>query len=143
MSLCLRAHRETCVRPVHAGEGFGKQNAGAQSALPLGNENCDDDPRSITDGEWLLFQFFLRTGFRLQEVQHVELRDVDFVDGGVAVKEKKYWRPEDAEEREVPVPDFLLAALEDRPSGRLFPQKDPLQTLLNLVKRAGLPGTWG
>lgn len=101
-----------------------------------------NDPRSIRDGEWLLFQFFLRTGFRLQEVQHVELRDVDFVDGVVALKEKKDWKPKDTEEREVPVPEFLLAALKNRPSGRLFPQKDPLQTLLNLVKRAGLPGTW-
>jgi integrase/recombinase XerD len=50
--------------------------------------------------------------------------------------------------REIPLPTFLLDALRKRPDGLLFPSvkgkenKVMLRTLKDVVKRAGLPGTW-
>jgi integrase len=38
-----------------------------------------------------LFQFFLGTGFRDQEVRVAEYRDIDFETGGIRVTEKKQW----------------------------------------------------
>jgi integrase len=100
--------------------------------------------------EWLLFQFFLCTGAREQEVEFAEWRDVDFVDGLFTVKAKAEWTPKDYEERELPLPDFLLATLKQRMLGTkgdlIFPTKKGkpnghmLRKLKTLAKRAGVTG---
>lgn len=64
--------------------------------------------------EWLMFQFFLCTGAREQEVMYAEWNDIDFVDGLFTVRAKANWTPKDYEEREIPLPDFLIAALKKR-----------------------------
>lgn len=105
------------------------------------------------DEETLLFQFFLCTGAREQEVMHVEWSDIDFVDGLFTVKAKEHWTPKDYEEREIPLPDFLVAALKKRmltTKGKLiFPNLvdgeqrldgHMLRKLKYLAKRAGLKG---
>ncbi len=108
---------------------------------------------AATPEEWLLFQFFLCSGCREQEVMNAEYNDLDFVDGLFTVREKPDWKPKDYEEREIPLPDFLLAALKERmltTKGKLiFPtsegKKDGhmLRKLQYLAKRAGLVGEFG
>jgi integrase/recombinase XerD len=103
--------------------------------------------------EWLLYQFFLCTGAREQEVMNAEYDDLDFVDGIFTVKEKDDWKPKDSEEREIPVPEYLVEALKKRmlttKGSLIFPTKDGkldghmLRRLQALAKRAGLPGEWG
>jgi integrase len=103
--------------------------------------------------EWLLFQFFLCSGCREQEVMNAEYNDLDFVDGLFTVREKPGWKPKDYEEREIPLPDFLLAALKERmlttKDKLIFPtcegKKDGhmLRKLQYLAKRAGLVGEFG
>jgi integrase/recombinase XerD len=103
--------------------------------------------------ESLLFQFFLCTGCREQEAMNAEWSDVDFVDCLFTVRAKPGWKPKDYEEREIPIPDFLVAALKKRmleTKGKLmFPTKDGkreghmLRKLQEIAKRAGLPGEWG
>jgi len=105
---------------------------------------------AATPDEWLLFQFFLCTGAREQEVMHAEWNDIDFVDGLFTVRAKADWTPKDYEEREIPLPDFLIAALKKRmlaTKGKLiFPTKQGksnghmLRALKSLAKRAGLHG---
>ena len=100
--------------------------------------------------EWLLFQFFLCTGAREQEVMYAEWNDVDFVDGLFTVKAKENWKPKDYEEREIPLPDFLVKALKERmlttkgslifPTRQGKPDGHMLRTLKDLAKRAGLHG---
>jgi integrase/recombinase XerD len=65
-------------------------------------------------GERLLFEFFLTTGFRDSEVQHVFRSDVDLKNGIVKVTEKPSFGfiPKDWEHREVPVPRWMIEALE-------------------------------
>jgi integrase/recombinase XerD len=109
---------------------------------------------SVTDEEeTLLYQFFLTTGAREQEVMFAEWSDIDFVDALFTVKAKKDWKPKDYEEREIPIPDFLVAALKARmlrtKSKLIFPTKEGkpdghfLRRLQAIVKRAGIPGQWG
>ena len=99
-------------------------------------------------GEWLLFQFLLCTGCREMEAVHAEKSDIDFVDGVLTVREKPGWRPKDCEQREIPLPDFLLDALRDRPAGLLFPgageRQDShlIRRLKQLAKRARIGGSW-
>lgn len=100
--------------------------------------------------QWILFQFFLCTGAREQEVMYAEWNDIDFVDGLFTVKAKEHWTPKDYEEREIPLPDFLLAALKkrmlDTKGNLIFPSKQGnpnghmLRALKDLAKRAGLHG---
>ena len=100
--------------------------------------------------EWILFQFLLCTGAREQEVMYAEWNDIDFVDGLFTVRAKENWTPKDYEEREIPLPDFLLVALKKRmleTKGKLiFPTLDNktdghmLRNLKSLAKRAGLHG---
>jgi integrase len=103
--------------------------------------------------EWLLYQFFLCTGAREQEVMWAEYQDIDFVDGLFTVRAKAGWKPKDFEEREIPIPDFLVAALKQQMLSAkgplIFPtaegKKDGhmLRRLQALARRANLPGTWG
>ncbi len=100
--------------------------------------------------EWILFQFFLCTGAREQEVIYAEWNDSDFVDGLFTVRAKANWTPKDYEEREIPLPDFLLAALKKRmlatkgdlifttPHGH--PNGHMLRALKSLAKKAALNG---
>jgi site-specific recombinase XerD len=64
--------------------------------------------------ETILLHFFLCTGARDQEVAHAEWDDIDFVDGLYTIKSKPGWTTKDYEEREIPIPDFLVAALKVR-----------------------------
>jgi len=103
--------------------------------------------------EWLLYQFYLCSGAREQEVMVAEYDDLDFVDGLFNVREKIDWKPKDREEREIPIPDFLVAALKQRmlaTKGTLiFPTSEGkrdghmLRRLQALALRAKLPGVWG
>jgi len=103
-----------------------------------------------TPEELLMFQFVLCTGAREQEVMHAEWNDIDFVDGLFTVKAKQHWTPKDYEEREIPLPDFLLAALKKHmleTKGRLLfptaqgkPNGHMLRELKALARRAGLQG---
>jgi integrase/recombinase XerD len=99
-----------------------------------------------------LFQFFLGLGPREQEVMYAHWSDVDFVDGiyKVTAHPSKF-KPKDYEEREIPFPDHLVAALRERqreakyrlifptPSGK--PDGHMLRKLKALAQRAGLDPT--
>ena len=107
---------------------------------------------AATPDEWLLFQFFLGTGAREQEVMYACWEDVDFTDGIFTVREHLDlgFRPKDCEEREIPLPDHLVAALKQRylvnghqrlifPNPRTRrPEGHFLRKLKDLAKRAGL-----
>jgi integrase/recombinase XerD len=105
---------------------------------------------AATHEEWLLFQFFLCTGAREQEVMYAAWNDIDFVDGLFTVRAKENWTPKDYEEREIPLPDFLLAALKKRmldtkgdpifPTPRGNPNSHMLRALKSLAKKAALNG---
>jgi integrase len=100
--------------------------------------------------ERILFQFFLGTGFREQEVMYCSWKNADFKGKVVAVRSKPEmgFRPKDKEERSVPVPDSLIAALANRkkestsmfifagPHGK--PNGHFLRVLQKLALRAGL-----
>ena len=100
--------------------------------------------------EWILFQFFLCTRAREQEVMYADWNDIDFVDGLFTVRAKANWTPKDYEEREIPLPDFLLATLKKRmlaTKGKLiFPAPENkanghmLRALKSLAKKAALNG---
>lgn len=100
--------------------------------------------------ERLLFEFFLGTGFREQEVMYCTWANVDLKSKVVSVRSKPEmgFRVKDKEERSVPVPDSLIDALATRKkrstSMLLFPGKhgNPnghfLRMLQRLAFRAGL-----
>jgi len=105
-----------------------------------------------TPDEWVLFQFFLGLGPREQEVMYAHWSDVDFVDGIYKVTaHQPRFTPKDYEEREIPLPAHLGAALRERrrevesqlifptPSGK--PDGHMLRKLKALAKRAGLDPT--
>lgn len=99
-----------------------------------------------------LFQFYLCTGFRKQEVMYVTWSDVDFHAKKIGISEKLNmgFSPKDKEEGNgVPVPDYLIARLRARrdryPNSRLIfplPEGKPdghmLRTLQELAFKAGL-----
>lgn len=66
--------------------------------------------------ERVLFEFFLGTGFREQEVMYSTWGNVDFKSKVISVRSKPEmgFRIKDKEERSVPVPDSLIATLADR-----------------------------
>ena len=68
----------------------------------------------VCDGaEFAFFQFHLMTGFRKKEVAYTAWSDVDLKNGvaRVTAKPEFGFRPKDWEEREVPIPDKLVATL--------------------------------
>lgn len=97
-------------------------------------------------GEWLLFQFFLKTGLREQEVMFCTWKNIDFKGKVIKVRTKRRlgFRVKDKEERSVPVPDDLIAALAARKSASasvyLFPTEDGLPNghFLRLLKKRAL-----
>jgi integrase len=100
--------------------------------------------------ETILLHFFLCTGARDQEVAHAEWDDIDFVDGLYTIKSKPGWTTKDYEERELPLPDFLVAALKTRmlrTKGKLiFPNTigtvngHLIRIVQRVAKRAGIRG---
>ena len=67
---------------------------------------CDQDER-------VLFEFFLMTGFRDQEVQHACWSDVNLTAGLIRMTHKPdfNWEPKGYKEREVPIPNKLVNTL--------------------------------
>jgi integrase/recombinase XerD len=100
--------------------------------------------------ERMLFEFFLATGFREQEVMYSTWGNVDFTSKVISVRSKPGmgFRIKDKEERSVPVPDTLIASLTARKrestSMLVFPGTNDkpnghfLQLLQHLAFRAGL-----
>jgi len=75
---------------------------------------------ACTPDEFLLFQFFLHSGFRDAEVRHAVWTDIDFAHGTVKVKRKELtkaqdwqFQPKSKRVREVPLPDVLLELLKE------------------------------
>lgn len=97
-----------------------------------------------------LFQFFLNTGLREQEVMYTSWKNIDFQGKVVKVRSKPEmgFRIKDKEERSVPVPDTLIFSLLKRkqkstsilvfpgPNGK--PNGHFLRILKGLAFRAGL-----
>jgi len=105
---------------------------------------CDDD-------ELLLFEFFLQTGMREQEVIYATDRCVDFANCTISVKHNpEYgWTPKAYKERTIPVPKALMSKLKATlvkrgKGGLLFPTKNgqPKLNFLDMAKavakRAGI-----
>ena len=89
---------------------------------------------TCTPEEFLLFQFFLHSGFRDGEVRHAHWTDIDFTHGTVKVKHKEATKsegwsfdPKSRRTREVPLPDFLMELLTEAKqkskSKLIFPSK--------------------
>lgn len=84
---------------------------------------------------------------------NAEYDDLDFRDCLFTVREKANWKSKDFEEREIPLPDFLLEGLKQRMLATkdrlIFPTKDGkkdghmLRRLQALAKRAGAAGRMG
>jgi len=57
----------------------------------------------------------LKCGLRDQELMHLEFRDISWTDNTLRVQSKDQWgfNPKTWEQREIPVPDDLLAELGD------------------------------
>jgi integrase/recombinase XerD len=84
---------------------------------------------ACSEREAILFKFYLMTGMRDQEVQHVTWRDVDFKNARVMVTAKTNWgfTPKNWEERSIPIPAALVKILQRfkpadaNPSHLVFP----------------------
>jgi integrase len=103
----------------------------------------------------LVFEFFLGSGCRESEVAHACWEDINFEAKTYTIREHLEigFQPKDREEREVPLPDALVASLRQRrqmyPDAKLiFPNKQGrpeghfLRRLQTIVKNAGLAGKW-
>ncbi|MGP0021314.1 MAG: tyrosine-type recombinase/integrase [Candidatus Sulfotelmatobacter sp.] len=79
------------------------------------------------DDERLLFEFFLYTGCRVGEVQHAEWEDLIQDCKVLLIREKKQWnwKPKGRKERQIRIPDFLAAELQERRgTGLIFPNEE-------------------
>jgi integrase/recombinase XerD len=103
----------------------------------------------------LVYEFFLGSGCREQEVSHACWEDINFESKTYTVREhlELGFSPKDREEREVPLPDSLVTALRQRrlvhPDTKLiFPNKQGkpeghfLRRLQTIAANAGLPGKY-
>lgn len=101
-----------------------------------------------------LFQFFLVTGGREQEVSNATYDDVDFDRAKFLIREKDGWIPKDKEEGSIPVPHEFIERMKARrerypKTTLIFPNADGrpnghfLRMLQGLAKRSGLNGEWG
>jgi integrase len=103
--------------------------------------------------EWILMQFFLATGARDAEVMYAEWDAIDFTERIFHIRETADFKPKDAEEREITLPDFLVRALAKRRATAtckyIFPAKNGgvnlnfLRVVKNVARRATLPGNFG
>ena len=108
-----------------------------------------------TDYDKLLFTVLLQTGLREQEAMHLEWADLSYARRTLQVQSKHRWKHKikDAEERELPLSEELMAQLQayrqqipegfrlvfGRQVGKLdTPEKHQLRHLKLLVKDAGL-----
>jgi integrase len=83
--------------------------------------------RAATFAEEVRFKFYLMSGFRDAEGRFTTWRDVDFKHTAIRVTAKPHWgfHPKNWEEREVPVPQRLIALLEKFRPAKASPD-DPL-----------------
>ena len=101
--------------------------------------------------ERLWFEFFLMTGMREQEVMNTYWSDINFAKCTVKVSHKpdRDWTPKAYKEREIPVPESLIASLKRLKTGHgncnlVFatsgckPKKDFLDCCKAIAKRAKL-----
>jgi integrase/recombinase XerD len=105
------------------------------------------------DDERLLFEFFLYTGCRVGEVQHAEWEDLIQDCKVLLIREKKpwNWKPKGRKERQIRIPDFLAAELQERRgTGLIFPNEETkrpeghlLRYIKAVVKRGNLKATYG
>lgn len=105
---------------------------------------------AATPEEWALFQFFLGSGARDQEVMFATWDDIDFEDGIFTVHEHPEFGfvPKDKEEREIPLHDGLVQMLRERkavsttdlifPTAEGKPNYHFLRVIKALAKRAGV-----
>jgi integrase/recombinase XerD len=106
-----------------------------------------------SEDEATLLKFLLGSGFRDQEIRHVEWRDIDFRNHETRVKAKPHWRftPKNWEERAVPIPAALVERLRRRkeqrnanpnevvfPNGRGKPDSEMDMIVKRVAERAGL-----
>lgn len=79
-------------------------------------EDLDQFFSACTDYERLVYEFFLMTGMREQEVMHAMWKDVNFKQSTVSMRWKPElnWTPKAYKEREIPVPSKLLNKLKDK-----------------------------
>jgi integrase/recombinase XerD len=103
-----------------------------------------------TSEDRLLFEFFLNTGLREQEVMHCTWADIDFKSNAVFVKAKPRFgfRVKNRKGRSVPVPDSLIESLAARkrqsdsillfPGSNGRPDGHMLRRLQGIAHRAGL-----
>jgi integrase len=109
---------------------------------------CDAEER-------LVWEYFLWSGCREQEVSHAEWCDLDFTKNVLHVQPKpeRNWKVKDREDRFVPIPPEVMAKLkaardDAKPGDLIFPndQGKPqghfLRLLQNAVKDAGIGGKW-
>jgi integrase len=77
------------------------------------NEELDGFFKACDEEERVLFETFLMTGMREQELMHLTWRDIDLNHGIVRVRHKpEYgWTPKAYKEREIPIPDKLVQSL--------------------------------
>ena len=114
-------------------------------------ETLDQFFSACTDDERLLFEFFLMTGMREQEVIYATDRCLDFSNCTVSVKHNTdyAWTPKAYKERCIPVPKALMTKLKAMlvkrgKGGLLFPTKnhlpkfDFLDMAKAIAKRAGI-----
>jgi len=106
---------------------------------------CDEEER-------LWFEFFLMTGMREQEVMYTYWSDVNLNRHVVRVTHKpdRNWTPKAYKEREIPIPDKLVASLKEWktkankscnllfPTAGCKPKLDLLDCCKAVAKRAGL-----
>jgi integrase/recombinase XerD len=101
----------------------------------------------------LLYTFYLRTGFRMQEVMYLQRADLDFQNRTVRVKSKPEYGfvPKRWHERSIPLEENLAVALESHcrrlkvtdlvfPTKRGRPNGKHRLALTRLAKRAGMNG---
>jgi len=63
--------------------------------------------------QYAVFQCYLRSGLRKQELENLEWTDVDFDAGTITVREKVDFTPKDHEQRTIEVDDTLLGILKE------------------------------
>lgn len=100
---------------------------------------------ACTPEEWLIFQFFLCTGMREQEVIYAFINDISFESGTVRVAHKAQYNflPKAYKGREIPIPERLIKPLRDYVKSRkddcplLFPTAgcNPKFDFLDMCKR--------
>lgn len=116
--------------------------------------------KAATVDEGDLIEFFLATGFRDEEVAHIEWADINWANKTVNVKAKAKtasraweWKPKDGESREedIPLSDAFVARMKARqsryasqkcslifPSGVCKPNDNLLRIARRAAKRAGI-----